>query len=344
VGLFLSHRDEEFHATLAGPDTSGQRLVARTEQRDDIANEIGLFAELTYALTEQISLTGGLRVFNASRDVRATTESIFGDGGTFQGTNSQMGATPKLVLGYTPVQALLLYAQMTEGYRLGGLNVDGPAASTASEDDNAFDSDTLWNYELGAKARMFNGLLAATGAAYLDRWNNLQTDQIGRDGSFFILNAGDVRTVGVETDLTVGPIYNLTIRGNFFWNQAQFSNANPLLIQSEGVLPAAPRTKFTVSARYDLPVAGVDAFLAGEYGYVGKSRLGFDDSAPSMGGYHIANIRAGVAFGGWELLLFLNNLQREDENTFGFGNPFDPNPQVTPPRPRTVGVSLSWRS
>jgi hypothetical protein len=88
----------------------------------------------------------------------------------------------------------------------------------------------------------------------------------------------------------------------------------------------------------------MDAFLAADYGYIGKSHLGFDESAPTMGGYHIANLRAGVVVGPWEALVFVNNLQREDENTFGFGDPFDPNAQVTPPRPRTVGFSLSWHS
>jgi hypothetical protein len=105
-----------------------------------------------------------------------------------------------------------------------------------------------------------------------------------------------------------------------------------------------PRTKFGVTARYDLPIRSLDTFIAVEYGYVGKSHLGFDETAPTMGGYHIANIRAGIVLGKWEVQFFADNLQREDENTFGFGNPFDPNPQVTPPRPRTIGVSLDWHS
>ena len=342
VGVFLSHRDEDFDASLIGPDAAGEPSTARNEQREDVANEAALFAELTYDLTDQISLTGGLRVFDASRDVKAAIASILGDAGAFRGSNSQIGSTPKLVLGYAPLPDLLLYAQLTEGYRLGGLNVDGPAASTAAEDDNAFDSDTLWNYELGAKATILHGLVAATGDMFFDQWNNVQTDQIGPGGSFFILNAGNVSSVGAETDLVVGPIYNLTMRANFFWSEARLSNANSLLVQSDGGLPAAPRAKFAISGRYDFTVAGLNAFLAADYGYIGKSHIGFDERAPSMGGYHIANLRTGIAFGEWQAWVFVNNLQREDENTFAFGNPFDPNPQVTPPRPRSVGFSLSW--
>jgi hypothetical protein len=108
------------------------------------------------------------------------------------------------------------------------------------------------------------------------------------------------------------------------------------------VLPAAPRTKYSLSARYDLPVRGYNAFLTGDFGYVGKSHIGFDERAPTMGGYQIANVGLGVSASHWQALLFVNNLQNADEDTFGFGNPFDPNPQVTPPRPRTIGVSVTW--
>jgi thiol-disulfide isomerase/thioredoxin len=40
-----------------------------------------------------------------------------------------------------------------------------------------------------------------------------------------------------------------------------------------------------------------------------------------------------------------SSLGTKGGNTFAFGNPFDLNrgPQVTPPRPRTIGVSLTWK-
>jgi outer membrane receptor for ferric coprogen and ferric-rhodotorulic acid len=288
-------------------------------------------------------VTAGLRAFDAWENVRANIASIFGDAALFRGSNNRPGLTPKVVLAYKLSPTALTYAQITEGYRLGGLNVDGPVGATVG-DDNSFRSDVLWNYEIGAKASLFNGIVVANGATYIDRWSNVQADQIGSGGSFFILNAGTVRNLGAEADVTVLPVRNLSLRGNFFWNNAELSHANPLLVQSEGILPAVPRTKFAITARYDLPIGSFDIFTAGEYGYIGKSHLGFDETAPTMGGYHIANIRAGVVFGNWEIQLFANNLQREDENTFGFGNPFDQNTQVTPPRPRTIGVSFDWRA
>lgn len=344
AGIFFSFRDEDFRSSLAGPDDSGQRIVARSETREDQASEAALFGEVTYAFSDELALTGGVRVFNAGRTVSAHVVSILASDGSsrFKGSNDQSGATPKLVLSYRPDRDLLLYAQVSEGYRLGGLNVDGPPGSTA-EDDNAFDSDTLWNYEIGSKSRFLDGAVLANVAAYIDHWKNVQTDQIGPDGSFFILNAGTVNDIGVEADVTVRPIDNLVLQGNFFWNNPKFVNANPLLIKSEGVLPAAPGVKYGITARYDIPLGVAAAFVAADYGYVGRSHLGFDETnSPTMGGYHIANLRLGATYGAWEAVLFVNNFEREDENTFGFGNPFDPRLQITPPRPRTIGLNVSW--
>jgi outer membrane receptor protein involved in Fe transport len=347
AGIFLSHRDEDFHSTLAGPDPSGERIVGRAESREDRANEAAVFGEATFAFTDELSLTGGVRVFNAARDVSAAVFSILKgeSSSTFKGSNNQSGATPKAILEYRGNPNLMFYAQASEGYRLGGLNVDGPPGSLGPDDENAFDSDTLWNYEIGSKGKFFDGRLLTEAAVYYDRWKNVQADQIGPDGSFFILNAGTVHNVGFETDVSILPVENLTLRGDFFWNSPKLTNTNPLLTKTEGVLPAAPRTKFGVSARYEIPLGAAEAFIAADYGYVGRSHLGFDEaSSPMMGGYHIANARAGISYGNWEAVLYVNNLEREDENTFGFGNPFDPNPQLTPPRPRTIGLNLSWHS
>src|SRR5262249_49404203 len=258
AGIFLAHKEEDFASALAGPDTSGNRFAARTEHREDMSNDAALFGELTYAVDDRLSVTAGLRAFYGETAVKANIASIFGDGGRFRGSNNKPGVTPKLVIAYKAWPSLLLYGQITEGYRLGGLNVDAPPGVTAG-DDNSFKSDVLWNYELGAKARFFDGVLLAHGATYFDKWSNVQADQIGPDGSFFILNAGTLKNFGAEADVTVLPVRNLVLRGNFFWNNAQLSPANPLLVQSEGILPAVPRTKFGISARYDFPIHDLDA-------------------------------------------------------------------------------------
>ena len=173
----------------------------------------------------------------------------------------------------------------------------------------------------------------------------MQTDQIAPDGAFYVLNAGSVHDVGVELEIASRPLDNLTVQGNFFLNNTSLSNINPLLASGEGVLPGAPNVTAGISGRYDFRIGQTDdGFATLDYGYVGVSHLGFGENTQTMGGYRLANIRTGFDHGSWQLVLFVENLTNDRGNTFAFGNPFDLNrgPQVTPPRPRTVGVSLTW--
>jgi hypothetical protein len=85
-------------------------------------------------------------------------------------------------------------------------------------------------------------------------------------------------------------------------------------------------------------------FASVDYGYVGESHLGFNEETPQMGDYHLANLRIGFERRHWRAVVFVDNVANSLGNTFAFGNPFSVNrgTQVTPPRPRTVGVSLTW--
>ena len=345
VGLFLSHRDEDFESNLTGPDTTGTDVLARMEAREDRADEAALFGEVTYDFTKKFSLTAGARVFNASHTVSAHSSGfLIGTPLSFNGSNTQIGAAPKLVLKYQPVPNTTFYAQFSEGYRLGGFNVDGPLNATG-ESENNFDSDVLRNYELGTKMSLFHGFAVTNAALYFAVWQNVQTDQIAPNGAFFIVNAGTVRDLGVEFDATLQPLRNLRLQGNFFWNNANLSGTNPILLASEGGLPGAPDISFGISGRYDFSIGARNTgFLSASYAYVGSSHLGFSENTPSMGNYHLANLRIGVERDGWQAVIFMNNLTNEAGNTFAFGNPFnlDKEMQITPPQPRTIGLSLIW--
>ena len=345
VGVFVSHRDEIFHSNLTGPDAAGDGVLARMEQRDDKADEYAAFGEASYALTPALSIGAGARLFHAWHRVDADVGGFLaGPPDAFDDSTSQSGAMPKLVLSYRPDEDTTLYAQFAEGYRLGGLNVNGPPNAT-DEFEHAFDGDLLRNFEVGAKLRLFDARLTTNIAAYYVLWSNVQTDQIGSDGTFFILNAGDVRDYGMEADVTARPLAGVSLGAHMFWNKATLSNSDPTLAASEGVLPGAPDFGVGLSGRYDVAIDdAVSAFLGADYSYVGESHLGFNERTPLMGKYHIVNVRAGVERADWRIAVFVDNLTASDGNTFAFGNPFHPgdSPQATTPRPRTIGMSLTW--
>jgi iron complex outermembrane recepter protein len=344
-GLFLAWRAEDFTSGLSGPDDTGATILARMESREDRASEAALFGEVTYRFTPDLSLIAGARAFYAAHSISAKRAGpLAGGDSRFRGTSSQPGIAPKLVLSYQPSASATFYAQFSEGYRLGGLNVDGPPLATG-ESERTFDSDNLQNYEIGSKLALFGGDVVANSAVYFALWSNVQTDQIAPDGAFFILNAGNVGDLGAELDLAAEPVKNLGLQAHAFWNNANLSHRNPLLNASGEGLPGAPHTSFGFSARYDIPLGRLGmAFLCGSFDYVGTSHLGFGENTPAMGNYHLLNLRLGWSRRHWQAVLYADNVTGDVQNTFAFGNPFDAatERQITPPRPRTIGISLSW--
>lgn len=366
AGGFLSHRDESYRARLVGPDMRGQPFVARAQVRNDYADEFALFGEATYHITDELSVTGGLRGFyaslNAAADVgRPTSESPLPPGGMLappgstlaSGTNHTTGFVPKLIIAYNPLKALTVYADAAEGFRLGGVNINSPSGAInvnrprpASVNARTFDSDRLWSYELGVKTAFWDGRLIANAAGYLTVWDNIQSDQVLRDGSLYTANAGTTHAPGAEIDVTLQATRRLRLQGNFSWSNPEILHPNPLLIQSTGKLPAVPTDNFGLSARYAFPICdGWDASTMLDYAYVGRETLGFDvRNSPTMGNYSNVDLRLEVAHEAWAATLYINNLSDENANVFAFGNPFDVGAvgQITPLRPRTIGVDLSW--
>jgi outer membrane receptor protein involved in Fe transport len=344
AGIFLSHEDEDFRSSLFGPGPDSAIVNGRSETREDRTNDAALFAQLTFNPSEEVSLSAGARAFDASHDVNAHVAGLLTGAPQFRGNNGQKGFAPQLTVAYKPDYDSTFYVSYSEGYRVGGLNVDGPQNATGDAEP-AFDSDTLRNYEAGAKLRLFDGRAVANSAVYFAEWRNVQTDQIAPDGALYILNAGDVRDLGFEMEGSVEIVPDLRLSGNVFWNNPAFTKTNPLLVTAEGSLPGAPAVTFGIAARYDHPLApGINTFASIEYNYVGSSHLGFSEATPPMGNYQLMNVRLGVAEENWQAILFAENLTNERGNTFAFGNPFSLpfERQITPPRPRTIGISFTW--
>ena len=352
-GLFYSHRDEDYGARFTGQNASSQTLSTRTEQRDDHFDEAAVFAEVTYHIDDHWSVTGGLRAFYSSLNVDAMLGNVAtGAQRLAHGMNAKPDLIKKFVVSYQPEQTFTLYALASEGFRLGGVNIDGPAGINLGANDSdhpgtaTFASDHLLDIEGGVKATWWDSRVITNGALFYEHWDNVQSDQILPDGSLYIINAGQVDLPGIEGDFTAEPWRNLRLTASASVGVPTITHANSLLVQTEGLLPAVPAGAGSVSARYDMELSDrMSGFASVAVNYVGQSHLGFDENrSPSMGDYALANLRLGVVLNRWQATVFVDNLANNRSNTFAFGNPFDFNRirQIVPPRPRTIGLSVDW--
>jgi outer membrane receptor protein involved in Fe transport len=351
VGLFALDDQENSASRLT--DLSGAvspTTILYSENRSDTIDEYAAYGEITYSPLHNLFLTLGGRAFQS----RASTGSVVATPSAARSVNARIqdqGFAPKVVARYQITDAAMIYAQATEGYRGGGLNTSGlpgqvfGSIGSGGQPFQKFTGDQLWNYEIGAKLTAFSSRIGLRTAVFYDSWQNIQTDQILPSGLPYTANVGDGLNKGVEIEALYQPTPHLFFRGNAVFNDPDLVNRAPGFASvPEASLPGVSRVSFGAEARYSRPLSEtVTVFAGARASYVGSSTIGFDAATmATMGRYATGTLTAGAKIGRWTVEAFIDNPADTTGDTFAFGNPFSirVEKQITPLRPRTVGLSL----
>lgn len=133
-----------------------------------------------------------------------------------------------LGLSYEPMAGVLLYANLTTGYKAGGINAakDARGATTVNPAlvNGTFASETVTSYEVGFKSRTADRLLTLNATAFLMDFKNFQYQT--RDNTTFsvqVQTAAGVRSKGIEVEATVNPAPGLEFGGNASYILAHFT-------------------------------------------------------------------------------------------------------------------------
>src|SRR5262249_17902335 len=129
-------------------------------------------------------------------------------------TARSSGFNPKYDLSYHPNSDLTIYATAAKGFRPGGGNQTPPnvgvqaqrcqadlAALGLSAQPTQYNPDSVWSYELGEKARFFDGRVSVNADAYLEKWTQLQQTVTLACGTDFTANVGAARIPGGELEV-----------------------------------------------------------------------------------------------------------------------------------------------
>ena len=348
VGAFLSTSDMRTQTTVSVLRPTVVQAYA--EQRSDQLEEGALFGEISYSPASRLTLTAGLRYYDAryrvaSRVMQGSYERAF------SGTGDSSGFSPKLAAAWRWTDDWNLYAEVTQGHRAGGFNTAGPAGQRFTEavgmPGREYSPDTLWNYEAGAKGFLWNDRMRVRIAVFRTRWNDIQSDQFLPSGLTYAVNVGDGANTGLEIETTWRPTAGLEIHTNALFADPEITRPSPSFnSRGDAGLPGVPAVSANLLASYrrSLPW-GLNLEADGTLAYVGASNLTFDAERRSrMGGYMTGRISLGVRSLGWSATAFVDNPFDIQANTFSFGDPFrlPEGSAVTPLRPRTVGLKLTW--
>lgn len=344
--------------------------VLRTDE------QLGLFGETTFDLTDQFAVTVGARWYDIEVDLEGSANSSFFNLGSATdaqafGTNISAqfapnntvgapdkaatdGAIYKLTGTWTPNSDLLFYATYSEGFRPGLLNRPGGAAGPNGYTvPFAVDTDDVQNYEFGWKTELFDNSLRFNGSAFFVKAEGLQTTIFDPSivNLFFSDNAANAEIQGIEGDFTWAPyaVEGLTIAGAFSLLDTEVTDVltptNDVLAGSD--LAFAPAWQGNLRARYEwdleTQIAGSDLTA-----HVMPQLVFSDDSVSDIIEINKADIDGYVTLGGtlgvtadqWSAELFATNLTNEYaelSNNFVFDRE-----RVTPLRPRTIGVRVGY--
>ncbi|WP_271078949.1 TonB-dependent receptor [Aurantiacibacter sp. MUD61] len=245
--------------------------------------QIAVFGEATYAVTERFDVTLGARYYDFEESRTITTGGLFANGDTGQvDTTSSDGISPRILLSYDVTDDITLNAQASKGFRLGGVN-DPLNTPLCNAEDLAlfggfqdYDDETLWNYEAGVKAQG-DGFYVNAAGFYTDI-NNLQvTLDAGSCSSRIVFNVPDAHTMGVEAEMGFSPAPGLDIILSGSLIEAEFDTTLPdPLPAATGIregnrLPSVPEFQFSATGSYEWAFTNTsDAYIAASFTHVGS--------------------------------------------------------------------------
>jgi outer membrane receptor protein involved in Fe transport len=324
---------------LAAP---GDRFTDYTLAIDGV--EQALFGEATWRFTPQWRVTAGGRFFKTelkNLTVQSGLFSLLSTGkvqSVQKGQSEEDGFNPKLSLTYEPDGDHMFYGLISKGYRFGGPNAipQNPAYPSPA----SFGSDSLTNYEIGARTRLFDRTLTLDATLFYIDWQDIQLLSVRGDNMAYATNVGAARNVGVDLMSDWRPTPNLTLTASVGYLDGKLLddiNTGATTAKAGTRLPGASRWRIasTASYRFDAPY---DPTVMVLYRYV--------SSAPSdlsgtvwQGGYGVLDLRVQGQFGGTRVEGFVENVGDRQGVTVAETN--RAGPRIYTVAPRTIGVRVT---
>ncbi len=255
-GLYYLREDVSSHQEAYAGDLfeltpATQFTFTRFIDDDQRLDSYAAYGQLTYDLTDRLSLTGGLRYTRETKRYDRFTRTVstlpalngitfsFPDDlpAPYNGTNKVTfdAWTPSATLSFKPSRDTMLYASASRGFKSGGFNgrVNSLLDVTEVVDGQVvlrpfFKPETVWTYETGAKGTFLGGRVSLSGAAFYSDYKNFQArvgagNNTGTSGGALpVLNAGKLRIWGLEGELAVRPVQQWSIRSSFGYLNAKY--------------------------------------------------------------------------------------------------------------------------
>jgi iron complex outermembrane receptor protein len=319
-GVFFMNADRDYGqnvtvpglnaATTPGPGFAAPGALAPLDtlyfsQFEYDLDQWALFGEATMQLTDKFSLTAGLRYYDYKENKKQFLDGQFSGNPNYPtgvlsipGAVEADGIAPRLIGTWKLSDDAVFNAQVSEGFRLGGINDPLNIPLCSPEDLSTFGGHDTWedektrNYEVGYKTRKLAGNSFLNVALFYMDIHDLQTTvTAGTCSSRVVFNVPHARSQGVELEYVMAPSRNFDLSFSGSYNDADLRSTltstdtlgNVSIVSGieEGRrLPAVPEVQGAVSAIYRFEVGkGSQMYVTGTWQYIGSrfTQVGDED-------------------------------------------------------------------
>jgi outer membrane receptor protein involved in Fe transport len=232
--------------------------------------EIAVFGDLTWKITDQFDITGGLRYAYNRQKFSVSSDGAFAPStGNQSPPPSDESVTTWMVNARYHLSPYdMLYVRVATGYRPGSPNSPLPHIP------QTVGADTLINYEVGWKSKLLDNRATVDLSAFYIDWSRIQL--LAALGPYtYLANGGHAVSKGLEFASTLTPAAGLTFGLNAAYTDSALDSViagAPFLTGYQ--LPGVPKFSVSVTADYNWEMSdGWFGHVGGGYRWLDKEWL-----------------------------------------------------------------------
>ena len=215
----IDSHQEAYADDLLGP-LFGNAGFLRTVDDTLETTSKAAYGNVTYALTDALRISGGIRYTEEEKDYVRTTSTFLNLAlaGTFPfapPVASFDDTSFMASIDYQLTDTIMLYGRFSQGFKSGGYNGRANSATEATR----YAPETAESFEIGAKTTSYDNRLRINVAAFTTKYEDFQARVSGLDVDpitnlpapvLSVINAGALNISGIELEGTLAITPNLT--------------------------------------------------------------------------------------------------------------------------------------
>jgi iron complex outermembrane recepter protein len=285
-------------------------------------DQLALFGEFSWQLSDRFELTAGLRYYDFQEDRVQIFDGIFGNDNNgvslvaTAGETDADGFAPRLIASYKASESTSFNFQISKDFRLGGINdpLNVPLCTPADLETfggrDTWEDEELWNYEAGTKTSFRDGRGSFNLSVFSMAIDDLQaTVTAGSCSSRVIFNVPKARSTGLELELNFQPANNFdfAIAASYADSELRSTltstDSNGVTsivggIEDGARLPTVPKFQASAAANYRWEINNEwFGYVNGTYQHVGSRFTQIGDQADGFGTLNLLSFGANTIGG-----------------------------------------------